>query len=88
MTDQTTTMMPCDHCGGTVRIHQATDDRGDHVTYTCDGCGCRWVWGFVLEHKGARCPVHGEAADYEPPTVLASSADFEGQDADFCGALL
>lgn len=81
MTDQTVTMMPCDHCGGSIRIHLATDDRGDYVTYTCDGCGCRWAWGFVLEHKGARCPVHG----YAPPTVLATSADIEDRDTDFCG---
>ena len=76
MTEQTVkTWMRCDHCGGLIRIHLESNDRGDRVTYSCDGCGCRWGWGFVLEHKGARCPVHGDAAADDPGAEGGQSDD-------------
>ena len=35
----------------------------NHLSYECQKCGCRWGWGMILTHKGARCPVHGKYAE-------------------------
>ena len=50
---------PCDHCGGTIIL----SIESEHLSYTCERCGCRWAWGMILIHKGARCPVHGTYAE-------------------------
>ena len=71
-----------------------TTTTGDRLTYTCDGCGCRWGWGMVLEYKGARCPIHGteclrQAAVItgSKPALLAwAQAELERQFGDVEGA--
>ena len=50
-------MVPYDHCGGQITLALESDGRGDRIMYTCGGCGCRWGWGMVLEHRGATCPL-------------------------------
>jgi len=51
---------PCDHCSGAILV---TMDR-EHLSYTCQKCGCRWGWGFILLHAGDDCPVHGRYAQH------------------------
>ena len=65
----------CDHCNGVILV---TLD-GEHLSYECQKCGCRWGWGMALTHKGARCPVHGKYAEHAAELAGDELAVFDSE---------